>query len=91
MKQFLTIFFKELLGFFRSFGLIFMVIYFFTAEIYIAGNGMEVEAKNISIAVVDKSMGALSKKIISHFHPPEFQTPKYYTSQKKLSSAIYNK
>lgn len=82
MKQFLTIFFKELLGFFRSFGLVFMVIYFFTAEVYVAGNGMEVEAKNISIAIVDKSMGAVSKKIISHLHQTEFQSPKYYTSQK---------
>lgn len=91
MKQFLTIFFKELLGFFRSFGLVFMVIYFFTAEVYIAGNGMEVEAKNISIAIVDKSASGTSKKIISHLHQPEFQTPKYYTSQEKLSRAIYNK
>ncbi len=91
IKLFFTIFFKELLGFFRSFGLVFMVIYFFTAEVYIAGNGMEIEAKNVAIGIVDKSAEGISQKIISNLHKPQFQTPKYYKSQKELSRAIYNK
>ncbi|MBL0707562.1 MAG: ABC transporter permease [Sulfurimonas sp.] len=91
MHPFFTILLKELLIFFRSTGLVLMVIYFFTAEVYVAGDGVEVEAKNISIAIVDKSAGGISKKIISSLHAPEFQTPKFYTSQKELSDAIYDR
>jgi ABC-2 type transport system permease protein len=91
MKLFFTIFLKEIVGFFRSFGLVLMVIYFFTGEVYVAGNGMEVEAKNVSIGIVDKSAGGISTKIISSIHKPEFQIPTYFLSQKKLSRAIYNK
>ncbi len=91
LKIFITILTKELLGFFRSFGLVLLVIYFFTAEVYVAASGMEIEAKNIAVGVVDKSAGGISKKILSNLHTPEFQTPKYYKSQKKLSDAIYKK
>jgi len=91
LQLFFAILFKELLGFFRSFGLVFIVIYFFIPEVYVAGNGMEVEAKNIPIGIVDKSAGGISKKIISNLHAPEFQIPVYYKSQKELSGAIYNK
>ena len=91
MKIFLTIFLKELLGFFRSFGLVFVVLYFFIPEVYIAATGMEIEAKNVSVGIVDKSAGGISKKIISNLHKPEFQTPKYFKSQKELSNAIFNR
>jgi len=91
MKIFLTIFLKELLGFFRSFGLVFVVLYFFIPEVYIAATGMEIEAKNVSVGVVDKSASGISKKIISNLHKPEFQTPKYFKSQKELSDAIFNR
>ena len=91
MKPFFSILFKELFSFFRSFGLAFVVIYFFTIEVYIAGSGIETEAKNIAIGIVDKSAGGISKKIISNLHKPEFQEPHFYLSQKKLSDAIYNK
>jgi len=40
---------------------------------------------------VDKSAGGISKKILSNLHTPEFQTPKFYKSQKELSDALYNK
>jgi len=91
VKAFFTILFKELMVFSRSFGLVFMIIYFFTLDVYIAGDGIEVEAKNIPVGIVDKSAGGISKKILSNLHKPEFQTPKYYKSQKELSRAIYNK
>ncbi len=91
MKPFLAILAKELLSFIRSFGLVIMVLYFFTVDIYMAGDGIEVDAKNISIAVVDKSAGGISKKIISSLHSPEFQAPKYYKSQKELSDAIFSR
>ena len=89
--MFLTILLKELVSFFRSFGLVILVIYFFTAEVYVAATGMEIEARNVAVGVVDKSAGGISKKILSNLHSPEFQNPKFYRSQKDLSDAIYNK
>ena len=91
MKQFLAILKKELLGFLRSYGLVFMVIYFFTAEVYVAGEGVEIEAKNVAIGIVDKSSGGISKKIVTNLHKPEFQEALYFQSQKQLSAAIFNK
>ena len=91
MKIFMSIFIKELLAFFRSFGLVFMLIYFFSAEVYIAGAGMEIDAKNIPLAIVDKSAGGISRKILSRLHAPEFQKPIYCKSQKELNEMIYNK
>jgi len=91
VKIFITILLKELISFFRSFGLVILVIYFFTAEVYVAANGMEIEARNVAVGVVDKSAGGISKKILSNLHSPEFQNPKFYRSQKDLSDAIYNK
>ena len=82
---------KELLGFLRSYGLVFMVIYFFTAEVYVAGEGVEIEAKNVAIGIVDKSSGGISKKIVTNLHKPEFQEALYFQSQKQLSAAIFNK
>jgi len=91
VKIFITILLKELISFFRSFGLVILVIYFFTAEVYVAATGVEIEAKNVALGVVDKSAGGISKKILSNLHSPEFKTPKFYKSQKELSDAIYNK
>ncbi len=91
MSSFFTILFKELFSFFRSFGLVFIVIYFFTVEVYVAGSGIETEAKNVAIGIVDKSAGGISKKIALNLHKPEFQAPKFFKSQKSLSNAIYNK
>jgi len=91
MKYFFSVLLKELTSFSRSYALLFVVLYAFTVDIYIAGSGMEVEAKNVSIGLVDKSAGGISKKIISNLHEPEFQAIKLFKSQKDLSRAIYNK
>ncbi len=91
MKQFFAILAKELLGFIRSFGLVFIVIYFFTVEVYVAGEGVNIEAKNVAVGIVDKSAGGLSKKIVTNLHEPEFKEAIYYKSQKQLSDAIFNK
>ncbi|WP_345976336.1 ABC transporter permease [Sulfurimonas sp. HSL3-7] len=91
MKSFFAIVGKELLLFVRSYGLAAVVVLVFTADIYIAGNGIVIDAKNVSVGVVDRSEGVLSKKIITRLHQPEFKTPLFYRSQKELNRAIYNK
>ncbi len=91
MKSFFTVFSKEIISFMRSIPLVAVILYSFTADIYIAGAGMQIKPRNVVIGYVDNSGGGLSQKILSHFHQPEFVTPKPYLSQKALSRAIFNK
>lgn len=91
MKAFMSIFSKEILSFLRSIGLVAVVLYAFSFDIYIAGNGIQVKPRNVSIGYVDYSGGIISKKILLHLHKPEFKKPIPFKSQKALSDAIFNK
>ncbi len=91
MKAFLTVFIKEIITFLRNWGLIAVVLYSFTIDIYIAGQGFEVKPRNVSIGYVDYTNGVISKKILNHLHPPEFKKPVEFKSQEELSKAIFNK
>ncbi len=91
MRSFFAIVGKELLLFLRSYGLAAVVVLVFTADVYIAGSGIVMDAKNVSVGVVDRSEGVLSKKIIAHLHQPEFQAPRFYFSDRELNRAIFNK
>jgi ABC-2 type transport system permease protein len=91
MKTFFIVLSKELISFMRSTMLVVVILYSFTADIYIAGAGMQIKPRNVAIGYVDNSGGGLSEKILSHFHQPEFVTPKFFVSQKALSKAIFNK
>ncbi len=91
MRAFFVIFNKELLSFLRSYGLVLVVLYSFTIDVYIAGEGIRVKPQNVSVGYVDYSNGVLSQKILSSFHAPEFLKPKRFNSQEALSKAIFNK
>ena len=91
MKTFFMIFTKEIISFMRSTMLVIVVLYSFTADIYIAGAGMRIKPRNVVIGYVDKTVGGITQKILSHFHKPEFNPPIAFTSQKELSKAIFNK
>jgi len=91
IKAFLSIVAKELLDFLRSWGLVVVVLYSFTVDVYIAGSGMQIEPKNVSVGYVDYTGGGISQKILFHLHEPEFVAPKRFLSQKQLSEAIFNK
>ena len=77
MKSFFAIVLKELMEFIRMPALVFLIIYIFTIEIYVAGAGLTLEAKNISVGVVDYTPRVVSSKILDHLHAPHFQNPKY--------------
>lgn len=91
MKIFFIILAKELISFMRSVMLVVVVLYSFTVDIYIAGSGIEIKPKNVTVGYVDDTGGGVSKKILSRLHRPEFIEPKSYLSQKALSDAIFNK
>ena len=87
----MSVFAKELLAFFRSYGLVLTLIYMFTVEVYVAGAGVQIDAKNVPVGVLDKSAGGISAKILSRLRAPEFARPLYCKSQKELSQKIYDK
>ena len=91
MRTFLALVMKEIIAFFRSWGLVAVVLYSFTLDIYIAGKGIEMQAKNVSIGYVDDTGGGISMKILSRLHAPEFQKPVRFESQKALYNAIRNR
>lgn len=91
MRAFLTVFNKELLGFLRSVGLVAVILYSFTADIYIAGAGIQIKPRNVKVGYVDDTGGGISRKILSHLHKPEFDPPRRFPSREALSRAIFNK
>ncbi len=91
MRAFFSIFLKEIITFLRNWGLVALVLYSFTIDVYIAGEGFEVKPRNVSLGYVDYSDGVISKKIISHLHKPEFKKPVRFYSQEELSKAIFNR
>jgi len=91
MNAFLAVLSKELSVFLRSWGLVFVVLFFFLVEVYAAGSGITLDARNIRVGIVDDTPGVVSAKITSHLHAPQFQTPRRYASQKALMEAIRNK
>ncbi len=90
-RVFWVVFGKEILGFLRSAGLVAVVLYSFTADIYIAGKGIQITPRNVKVGYVDDTGGGISQKILSHLHRPEFIPPRRFLSQQALSRAIFNK
>jgi ABC-2 type transport system permease protein len=91
MRIFWTIVAKELISFLRSWGLLAVVLYSFTLDVYIAGAGMQIKPRNVAVGYVDETGGGISLKILSRLHGPEFVPPRHFLSQKALSEAIFNK
>lgn len=91
IRVFFIVFGKELLSFLRSFGLVALVFYALTVEVYIVGSGIEIKPQNVPVGYVDETGGGLSQKILSRLHRPEFLSPRHYKSQKALSQAIFDK
>ena len=82
---------KEFLVFFRNVGLVIFILYAFTMDIYIAGKGIKVTPRNVSIGYVNEADNLVVNKIISSFHKPEFKKPKIFLNEKELKKAIYNR
>ena len=82
MRAFLAIIRKELLEFLRSYGLLIVVLYAFTLDVYIAGNGINLDARNVGVGVIDYSPGFISNKMLSHLHYPQFQEPVFLHHRK---------
>jgi ABC-2 type transport system permease protein len=92
MKRiFLNVLGKEILGFLRAVMLVVVVLYSFTMDVYVAGAGIQLKPRNVTVGYVDETGGGISRKILTRLHKPEFLPPVPFTSQEALSRAIFNK
>lgn len=65
--------FKELIQFRRDIFLLIVVVYAFSADIYIAGSGIEMELKQAALTVADYDQSPASRDLIYSFRQPQFK------------------
>ncbi len=66
---------KELWSLWRDPMMLLLILYAFSASIYIAGTSMPETLHKAPIAVVDEDQSGLSSRIIAAFYPPYFMPP----------------
>jgi len=64
---------KELLQLLRDMALMFVIVYAFTVDIYIAGSGVSLQLNKAGIAVIDSDHTFASRELIYRFRPPYFR------------------
>lgn len=66
---------KELWSLWRDPMMLVLILWGFTVMIYVAGSAMPEALSKVAISIVDEDDSALSTRIISAFHPPQFIAP----------------
>jgi ABC-2 type transport system permease protein len=66
---------KELWSLWRDPMMLVLILFGFTAMIYIVGNALPDTLSNVPVSIVDEDDSALSTRIIAAFHPPQFKPP----------------
>ncbi|GAB3411801.1 ABC transporter permease [Massilia agilis] len=66
---------KELWSLWRDPGLLLLIVYTFTAALYIAATAAPEGLHRAAIAIVDEDDSALSARIVTAFYPPQFAPP----------------
>lgn len=63
---------KELKQLIRDPVLLLIIAYFFTADVYMAGSGINLNLHNASVMVIDRDHSAASRELMYRFRPPYF-------------------
>lgn len=64
---------KELLQLSRDLALMFVIVYAFTLDIYIAGSGVSLQLNQAAVVVIDSDHSLASRELIYRFRPPYFR------------------
>ena len=75
---------KEYLQFWRDRSLIYIVLYVFILEIYLAGNGFNIEVKNYPTAIFDRDRTQWSVQLAEKFRLPYFRVSENITTDREL-------
>lgn len=78
--NFLYLTVKELRSLLRDPVLLALIIYAFSAAIYIAATAMPDPLNEVALAIVDEDRTPLSARVADAFHPPRFLPPRYITT-----------
>jgi len=76
---------KEFAQIFRDRGLVFILVWAFTAAVYTSGRGRSTEVTNIPTAILDLSRGPASREFLSHLQPPYFKTVAYLSQESDIT------
>jgi len=79
---------KEFLQFMRNRGLVILVIYCFTLDVYIAGVGIDLSLKNAKFYAHDMDMSVESREIVSKLVPPWFAFQGYLLDDSLIDEAL---
>jgi ABC-2 type transport system permease protein len=66
---------KELWSLWRDPMMLVLILYVFTASVYMAATSIPAALHNAPIAIVDEDNSALSQRIAAAFYPPQFTAP----------------
>lgn len=92
MNKFLAILMKEWMELLRSRGVLFFIFYILVINIYIAGEGINLDARGVNVGIIDeKGCSVYVNKIVTSLHPPEFKEILYYSSRTQMYEDIKNK
>lgn len=79
---------KEYLQFFRDRALIYIVLYAFTIEIYVAGTGFNIEVLNYPTGIFDRDNTQLSVQLAEKFRMPYFQVSHLIYSDQEMQDLL---
>lgn len=79
---------KEYLQFFRDRAMIYIVLYVFTVEIYVAGAGFSIEVRNYPTAVYDRDNTQLSVQLAEKFRQPYFRVTRLIYSDLEMETLL---
>ena len=66
---------KEILSLRRDIAMSLLLVWAFSAAVYMDATGKTGSVNNVSVAVVDEDRSALSRALVAGLRPPEFQPP----------------
>jgi len=79
---------KEYLQFFRDRALIYIVLYVFTLEIYMAGTGFNIQVTNYPTAIYDRDNTQISVQLAEKFRHPHFRVTHLIYSDQELETLL---
>lgn len=83
---------KELWSLWRDPTMLILIVYMFSASIYVAATAQPETLHNAAIAIIDQDSSPLSARIVASFYPPHFKTPQLISASQAdagLDSGAY--
>ncbi len=79
---------KELKQLIRDPVLLLIIVYFFTADVYMAGSGINLNLRNASVMVIDNDHSAASRELMYRFRSPYFDFKGEISNKKEAEDLL---